>query len=184
MTLRSEMNRAEWYAKRIILWLFWQILRLWYESQFKCKFLNFIFTEKNIKMVMMWFCMFPYIRRVWFVGQGISVTPQCFIYNGMLWHTLPLSKNSISINCSALCINSAHVTLLWMGLWSFRSYHTIFISKFAQLSWNYNYSNYVQCFLSIWKRFKVRSWSWKQQFYANIDEESLKYCWHRSCDIT
>ncbi len=32
--------------------------------------------------------MFPHIWRIWFVGRGISVTPQCFIYNGMLWHIL------------------------------------------------------------------------------------------------
>ncbi len=51
--------------------------------------------------------------RIWFVGRGISVTPQCLISNGMLWHILPVSKNCrwyctwlycniISINCSAL----------------------------------------------------------------------------------
>lgn len=45
--------------------------------------------------------MFPYSWKIWFVGMGTSVGPQCFIYrdNCMLWHILPLSKKKQTKNC-------------------------------------------------------------------------------------
>lgn len=54
--------------------------------------------------------MFPYICSIWFVGWGISVTLQCFIWIGMLWHIWPLSNNysfcdlDITPGCSAISI--------------------------------------------------------------------------------
>lgn len=34
----------------------------------------------------------PYVWGIWFVGQGISVAPQCFTYDGMLWHLTFIKK--------------------------------------------------------------------------------------------
>lgn len=48
---------------------------------------------------------FSYVWRKWFVGQGIPVAPPCFIYNGVLWHILALSKN-----CSSWIL---HLAILW-----------------------------------------------------------------------
>lgn len=39
----------------------------------------------------------PYVWRAWFVGQGMSVTPQCVIYNGMMWHILRSCKLNIAL---------------------------------------------------------------------------------------
>lgn len=51
-----------------------------------------------------WWCefCFPYIWRIRFVGQGISVAPQCIIYDGMLWHIFSSSK-MCSCNLDTYC---------------------------------------------------------------------------------
>lgn len=55
--------------------------------------------------------MFTTVWWTGFVGWGVSVAPQWFIFKGMLWHILPSSRNctwpycdfnNISTNCSAL----------------------------------------------------------------------------------
>lgn len=60
--------------------------------------LHFIFTEKNIKML------------IWLLQGSVlnklvpSVAPRCFTHNGMLWHILSLSKDCSSCDLDNILI--------------------------------------------------------------------------------
>ena len=50
-------------------------------------------TNKHLKTIMIWVLpgsLSLCIWRIWFVGQGISATPHCSIYNSMLYDTFYL----------------------------------------------------------------------------------------------
>lgn len=63
--------------------------------------------------------LFHYIWRIWFAGRGSSVTPQRFIYNGVLWCILPLPKN-----CSSFVV----------GIYAYRYMH-LAILQFEKVLW-------------------------------------------------
>lgn len=69
----------------------------------KNNFTCLIFAEDRTKQassLMSW---------IWFVGRGISLTPHCFIYNGVLSHIItPLSKNCSS---SDVDITPGYITI-------------------------------------------------------------------------
>ena len=47
------------------------------------------------------------------LGWFLSIALQCFIYNGLLWHVLPLSKNCISNNLDIVLGRIAVLIILW-----------------------------------------------------------------------
>ena len=52
---------------------------------------------------------FPYVWRMALVGKSPPVAPQCFIYNGVLWHIVPSFKK-LPLLWFGYCPNYTHVT--------------------------------------------------------------------------